>query len=265
MAIRIVTRRFSTVTRCRLTFRFSHETVSNDCSRDAEYNCLSPQDRLIYPQVPKDPEDAPNIPRAALINSIASSPFVNYSFSRKGTQDAEKHFLLPKTHPPPSTISSSCPSSPKTMSAHHHPHLKGREPQCGRLPPGLSAKKSSLPSPPTDFSKNSVLPTHGESTQGQRRAKSSTNVSSVPSTTKAYGQPRRSANTPKTPHGAQVQLDLREVTSPPSIPVSPNYFDLLSVEEEEAHQHRPQKHQHQEHQQEQQKDVLRRSSSSSSR
>ena len=180
-----------------------------------------------------------------------------YSFSRKGTQDAEKHFLKPKTHLPPSTISSSCPSSPKTMSAHHHPHLKGREPQCGRLPPGLSAKKSSLPSPPTEFSKNSVLPTHGESTQGQRRAKSSTNVSSVPSTTKAYGQPRRSANTPKTPHGVQVQLDLREVTSPPSIPVSPNYFDPLSVEEEVAPQQQVHEHQQQEQQQQEEQEQQR--------
>jgi hypothetical protein len=94
-------------------------------------------------------------------------------------------------------------------------------------------------------------PTSGASTQERQRAKFSMNVSSAPSTIKDYGQARRTVNTPKTLKDPQAQLDLREDTSPPSIPVSPNYFDLLSVEEEEAHPpSQPQEQQQQEHQQE---------------
>jgi len=83
-------------------------------------------------------------------------------------------------------------------------------------------------------------PTHGASTQRRQRAKSNMNVSSVPSTTKVNGQARRSANKPRTPHGPQSQLVLREFTSPPSIPVSPNYVDPLFEEEEEDQPLQPQ-------------------------
>jgi len=110
---------------------------------------------------------------------------------------------------------------------------KGKEPPCGRLPPGLNVRRSFSPSSPKEFSKNYAPQASGASTQGHQKAKSSMNALSLPSTAKECGGGRRSVNTHKTPHGLQERRALRVTTSPTSIPTSPNYFDVLSEEEEE--------------------------------
>ena len=76
--------------------------------------------------------------------------------------------------------------------------------------------------------------TNGALTRAHLKERSSTSTSSWPSTTRAFGRGQRYVNTHTTPQGQPEQMVLRGDTSPPSIPVSSNYFDPLSEEVEEV-------------------------------
>ena len=178
----------------------------------------------------------PESPRVARVAKILRSQFRHYSTTGNNQQDTES---TPTTHKSTlrrsktqQTPPTSCLSSPKRMPSPSPPRLKGREPLSARLPLGLSAKRYSYPSPPKESCKNYAPPASGASTRGQQRAKSSLNASSLPSAAKGCGGGRRSDNTHKTPHGQLERRASREMTSLASIPTSPNYFDVLSEEEE---------------------------------
>ena len=130
--------------------------------------------------------------------------------------------------------SPSCPANPPTMPPRRS-RSREREPLCGPSPQEPYSNRPWPPSSKEELFRNSRRQTSGESTPQPRPEDrdSNTNVESRVSTTSTNGLSSRSDSILKTPQGQQQEPGLKEVRSPTSIPTSPNYFDLLSEEEEE--------------------------------
>ena len=113
---------------------------------------------------------------------------------------------------------------------------KGRErPHVPSLQ-GPCASKPSISSQRTSSSENSAPRTSGLSTLRWRpHAKASNKNGGFGSrTTSSHGTSRRSANMHMTQLELQGDRGSRKASSPPSIPLSLNYFDVLLEEEEEG-------------------------------
>ena len=228
-----------------MTFRFSHEPVSfnNDSVCQTKYSAL--QDRPIHHQDHGEPGTPDTFEGWHKLRNPHHSPFALCSFPTRRSwkpQDVEKHKQNAEKHSPSAfqsnsystTLSTSLSSKLRTMPTPSTSRLKGKEPPCGCLPPKINVRRSSPPSPLMDFYNSSTPPINGASTRAQLKERFSTSATSWPSTTMASRRGLQTASIHRTPRGHPEQLALRVDTSPSSIPVSPNYFDPLSEEVEEA-------------------------------
>ena len=107
-----------------------------------------------------------------------------------------------------------------------------REPPCGLSPPGVPSNRPLPTSSTRDPSENSHPLVNGASTLLPSRGApaSSTSASFGASTMETNGRPSNYDSTPTrtTLRGPQEEQASKDQTSPPSMPTSPNYFDLLS-------------------------------------